>query len=117
MNFNEFSGDVIQRGGQNSLPPPPQMLKKQKKIVNRLQNFAVGVSVPSSISTGQSAAVARRSTKHFDLFMATRSTRKVTSAPQALQQVVGSGPAGRQLADWNQSSHRWNAAGPARFTR
>lgn len=34
---------------------------------------------------------------------------QVTSVPQALQQV-GSGPAGRQLADWNQSSHKWNVA-------
>ncbi|TNM84670.1 hypothetical protein fugu_008848 [Takifugu bimaculatus] len=43
--------------------------------------------------------------------MATRSTRKVTSAPQALQQV-GSGPAGMQLADWNQSNRKWNMAVP-----
>lgn len=113
MNFNEFSGDVVQRGKKAEFT---EMLKKNKKCSEpAAESCSCSLSpqlhlLRSECSRGSSVH------KHFNLFMATRSTRKVTSAPQALQQVVGSGPAGRQLADWNQSSHRWNTAGLARFT-
>lgn len=104
---------MLYRGGEKA--EFIEMLgKKLTKNADRSWRYHAAASCSSNLSPQlhfhrSECSCSSTVNKHLDLFMATRSTRKVTSVPQALQQV-GSGPATRQLADWNQSSHKWNMA-------